>query len=253
VTHVSLVPAQLEDLLAFRGRRAAPEALQAILLGGGPIPAPLLQRARASGYRVLTTYGMSETASGVVAGGADAATLADPSAGRALPGVELRIEPDGTPDGSGEVLVRGAMVFAGYEGDTAATASALRDGWLHTGDIGTLDEAGLLRVLYRRDDLIISGGENVYPAEVEAVLAGHPAVLEAAVYGVPDARWGAVPEAAVVLAAGAPQDEELLRHCRSRLAGYKVPRRLVHLPELPRNTFGKVRRGQLRRRAQEAT
>jgi len=252
LTHLSLVPAQLEDLLAFRDGRPAPGALQAILLGGGPIPTTLLQRARAAGYRVLSTYGMSETASGVAAGGADAATQADPAAGRALPGVELRIEPDGTPDGSGEILVRGAMVFAGYEGDAAATASALRDGWLHTGDIGTLDEAGLLRVLDRRDDLIISGGENVYPAEVEAVLAAHPAILEAAVYGVPDERWGAVPEAVVVVTSDAPADEELLRHCRERLAGYKVPRRLLRLDELPRNTFGKVRRGLLRQRAQEA-
>jgi O-succinylbenzoic acid--CoA ligase len=252
VTHLSLVPTQLEDLLSFRSSRTAPATLQAVLLGGGPIPPRLLERARAAGYRVLTTYGMSETGSGIAAGGADAETLADPTAARPLPGVELRIESDGAPDGSGEILVRGGMVFAGYEGDHPATAAALRDGWLHTGDIGTIDETGLLRVLDRREDLIISGGENVYPAEVEAVLVAHPAVLEAAVYGIPDERWGAVPEAAVVVSADAPADEELLRYCRERLAGYKVPRRLTRLPELPRNTFGKIQRGQLRRQSAEA-
>jgi O-succinylbenzoic acid--CoA ligase len=245
VTHLSLVPVQLEALLELRGGRPAPPRLEAVLLGGGPIPAGLLSRARASGFRVLTTYGMTETASGVAVGGADPATIADPTAARALPGAELRIEPDGAADGSGEILVRGSMVFAGYAHDPGATAERLRDGWLHTGDIGTLDEAGLLRIVDRRDDLVISGGENVYPAEVEAVLTAHPAVREVAVFGEPDARWGAVPVAAIVLGAEVT-DAELAAHCRERLAGYKVPARFVRLAALPRNELGKVQRHRLR-------
>ena len=249
VTHLSLVPAQLRVLLDARAGRRAPETLQAILLGGGPIPVALLAEARAAGYRVLTTYGLTETGSGVASGGADEATLADPLSARALPGVDLRVEPDGSADGSGEILVRGAMVFAGYLDDPSATAAVLQEGWLHTGDIGTLDREGLLRVADRRDDLIISGGENVYPAEVEAVLSEHPAVAEAAVAGQPDARWGAVPVAFVVpLADVRPDPQELQRHCRERLAAYKVPVRFELVEELPRNAFGKLQRHRLRER-----
>jgi O-succinylbenzoic acid--CoA ligase len=247
VTHLSLVPAQLRALLDVRAGAKAPYTLEAVLLGGGPIPTELVTEARALGYRVLTTYGMTETGSGVACGGADAATLADPSAGRALPGVRLRVEPDGSADGSGEILVRGEMVFEGYLDDPQATAVKLRDGWLHTGDVGTLDGQGLLRVADRRDDLVVSGGENVYPAEVEAVLTAHAAVAEAAVVGQPDPRWGSVPVAFVVPAAGAqPDREQLRRHCRERLAGYKVPVRVEIVEELPRNAFGKVQRHVLR-------
>ena len=209
------------------------------------MPQALLARAREAGHRVLTTYGLTETGSGVVSGGGDPATLADPRTGRALPGVELRIEPDGSADGAGEILVRGEMVFGGYLDDAEATRVRLRDGWLHTGDVGTLSEDGLLRVLDRRDDLIVSGGENVYPAEVESVLAAHPAVHEAAVFGVTDERWGAVPAAAVVLH-GEAGDDELAAFCRERLAGYKVPIRFERRQDLPRNAFGKVQRHRLR-------
>jgi O-succinylbenzoic acid--CoA ligase len=246
VSHVSLVPPQLAALLDVRDGRAAPASLRAVLLGGGPIPADLLERAVAGGYPVLTTYGMTETGSGIAVGGADAATRHERGATRALPGVQLRIDVTGSADGSGEILVRGAMVFAGYVDDPAASAEKLRDGWLHTGDVGTLDAVGLLRVIGRIDELIISGGENVAPAAVEAVLTAHPAVAEAAVSGIADQRWGAVPAAAVVLHPGAAAtDEELLRHCRARLAGYELPVRLVRLEALPRNELGKVVRREL--------
>ena len=245
VSHLSLVPAQLEALLRERAGRPVPPRLEAILLGGGPMPQELLSHARAAGYRVLTTYGLTETGSGVVSGGGDPLTLANPGTGRALPGVELRVASDGGADGAGEVLVRGEMVFVGYLDDAAATAAKLRDGWLHTGDVGTLSDEGLLRILDRRDDLIVSGGENVYPAEVEAVLARHPAVREVVVYGLEDERWGAVPAAALVVQ-GDVTDTELAAFCRERLAGYKVPMRFERRDELPRNAFGKVQRHRLR-------
>ena len=240
VTHLSLVATQLVGLLAARADRPVPPTLRAILLGGGPMPAELLRRARATGYPVLTTYGLTETGSGVVSGGDDQATLDDPAAGRALPGVELRVAPDA------EILVRGEMVFAGYVDDEAATAQALPgDGWLHTGDHGTLDDR-LLRIDARRDDLIISGGENIVPAEVEAVLEAHPGVVEAAVVGVADEHWGAVPRAFIVTSGpDSPDDEELAGFCRSRLAGFKVPTSFVRLEALPRNALGKVARSEL--------
>jgi o-succinylbenzoate---CoA ligase len=247
VSHVSLVALQLAALLDARAGRTAPVTLRAVLLGGGPIPADLLERARSRGYPVLTTYGMTETASGIAVGATDTATQGPLAAARALPGVRLRIEPDGPAEESGEILVRGEMVFAGYLDDPVASAEKLRHGWLHTGDLGRLDAAGRLCVTGRRDEIIISGGENVAPAAVEAVLMTHPAVVEAAVTGIPDARWGAVPAAAVVLRReSVVSDDELLRHCRAHLARFEVPARIVRLDALPRNDAGKVVRRHLR-------
>lgn len=247
VSHLSLVPTQLQQLLEVRGARAVAATLRAILLGGGPVPTGLLQRARRSGLPVLTTYGMTETASGVAVGGADAATLRDPAALRPLPGVDLRIADASADAGVGQVMVRGAMVFSGYLDDPGATAERLHDGWLETGDLGSLDESGLLRIVDRRDDLIISGGENVYPAEVEAVLLEHPDILEAAVLDLPDRVWGSVPIAAIVVAPGATvSDATLQRHCRARLAGYKVPVRFHRRVDVPRNASGKILRRELR-------
>jgi len=139
-------------------------------------------------------------------------------------------------------------VTAGYHGRPEATARAIVDGWLHTGDAGYLDEDGYLYVLDRRDDLIVTGGENVYPSEVEAVLLAHPAVREAGVFGLPDPEWGQTVAAVVRLEAGAELSAEDLRaFCRGRLAGYKIPSRMrfTHEP-LPRNAGGKLLRRVLR-------
>jgi acyl-CoA synthetase (AMP-forming)/AMP-acid ligase II len=135
----------------------------------------------------------------------------------------------------------------GYLGHPEDTAAVLVDGWLHTGDIGELDPRGYLRVLDRRDDLIVSGGENVYPAEVEAVLLEHPAVLEAAVIGRPDRTWGQAVHAVVVPVPGTRCDaEQLATWVRERLAGFKLPRSFEFASELPRTASGKLRRGALR-------
>jgi O-succinylbenzoic acid--CoA ligase len=198
------------------------------------------------GLPVLTTFGMTETASGVAVGGADPATLADPTAMRPLPGVELRIE---APDrsGVGRIEIRGSMVFGGYVGGPPASADRSPDGWFLTADLGRIDHDGLLRIADRRDDLIVSGGENVAPAEVEAVLLEHPAVAAAAVVGRPDPKWGAVPVALVVVRDGGPvEDMDLERHCRARLAAYKVPRAFQRVADIPRDDLGKVRRRLLR-------
>jgi O-succinylbenzoic acid--CoA ligase len=134
----------------------------------------------------------------------------------------------------------------GYLHDPAATATALRAGWLHTGDVGYLDPAGGLHVLDRRDDLVVSGGENVYPAEVEAVLLEHPSVVDAGVSGVPDRDLGARVVAWIVAAPGTiPEPESLRRHCRDRLAGFKQPREFRYVDALPRNAAGKLQRRRL--------
>jgi O-succinylbenzoic acid--CoA ligase len=139
------------------------------------------------------------------------------------------------------------MVTKGYYGRPEATAATLHDGWLHTGDLGYLDPEGFLYVVDRRSDLIISGGENIYPAEVEAVLLEHPAVAEAGVIGAPDPVWGQVPVAFLVIRAGAHVNSNLLiEHCRARLAAYKAPRQIHVVTELPRTAAGKLRRNLLR-------
>jgi o-succinylbenzoate---CoA ligase len=245
ITHVSLVARTLALTLEAGAARGA---LRAVLVGGGPLPAEAAGRARAAGLPILQTYGLTEACSQVATespGEADGK-----SAGRALPGLALRVVTSaGAPCASGEageVLVQGPTVMAGYLDDAEASARALAGGWLHTGDVGSLDARGRLHVLARRLDLILSGGENVYPAEVEAVLASHPAVAEAAVVGREDATWGQVPVAAVVLRPGV-RLEGLLEWARGRLAGFKVPVEVVALEALPRTAAEKVDRVALRR------
>ena len=249
-SHVSLVPAQLGRLLDAAPGGRPPGALRAVLLGGAPIPPDLVRRATAAGWPVVTTYGLTEAGSGVTALPADEVAAFPDSAGRPLPGVAVRIAEPG-PDGVGEIQVRTPAAFDGYLGRDADTAAAFTpDGWLRTGDLGRLDAAARLFVADRRADLVVSGGENVYPAEVESVLEAHPAVAEAGVAGRPHATWGAVPVAGIVLRAGAddPGDAALRSWCRERLASYRVPAAFVRLDALPRTAAGKLRRAELRER-----
>ena len=253
VTHVSVVANMLQRLLEARGDRPFPQSLRCVLLGGGPAPRPLLEACAARALPIVQTYGLTETASQVATLAPADALRKLGSAGKPLFGAELRIErEDGTacpPNEAGEILVRGPTVTPGYLNRPEETASALRDGWLHTGDLGYLDDEGYLYVLDRRDDLIISGGENVYPAEVEAALVSNADVLEAGVYALADERWGQVPAAVVVLRPGAVATaEELIAFCRARLASFKAPRRVDFAAALPRNVAGKLLRGELRRR-----
>jgi O-succinylbenzoic acid--CoA ligase len=216
-----------------------PASVRAVLAGGGPVPLPILERALARGLPVVQTYGLTEAASQVATlAPADAVRHAG-SAGQPLVATGLRV--DAPPGEPGEILVSGPTVTPGYWGDPAATAAALVDGWFRTGDVGRLDPDGYLYVLDRREDLIVSGGENVYPAEVEAVLLGYPGIRQAAVVGLPDARWGQVVAAAVVAEPGfdaAALDSWL----RSRLAGYKVPRVIRCVESLPMTASGKAQR-----------
>jgi O-succinylbenzoic acid--CoA ligase len=217
VTLVSLVPTMLARL-RDAGLRTAP-GLRAVVLGGGPVPAGLLDWAASAGIPVTPVYGMTETCSQVVAG----------IPGRVLRGTELRISDDG------EILVRGEMVARG---------ALAADGWLHTGDRGRLDEQGLLHVEGRIKELIVTGGENVAPLEVEQVLLTHPAVADAGVAGLPDPTWGEAVTAYVVLSAPVA-DGELEAWSRDRLEPFKVPKAIRTVPGLPRNAAGKLLRDRL--------
>jgi len=254
VTIVSVVANMLQRMLDERGDRPYPSSLRCVLLGGGPAPEPLLRRCEAIGVPVVQTYGLTEAASQVATLAPEDALPKLGSAGKSLFGTEVRVVdatgqpcPAGDP---GEIVVRGPTVSPGYLNRREESARTLRDGWLHTGDIGYLDDAGYLYVLDRRDDLIVSGGENVYPAEIEAVLQSHPAVSEAGVWGIDHVRWGQTPVAGVVLRANLVSTPELLiDYCRERLAAYKVPSRIEFVDELPRNAAGKLLRSELRRRS----
>jgi O-succinylbenzoic acid--CoA ligase len=218
VTLVSLVPTMLSRLLDAGLRD--PPTLRRALLGGGPIPPSLLERARTAGVDVAPSYGMTEACSQIATDGFP------------LLGTELRIA------GDGEVLVRGRTVAKGSLGP---------DGWLHTGDLGALDEDGRLTIAGRKADTIVTGGENVAPVEVEAVLMEHPAVADAAVFGRADPEWGEAVVAHVVPADGAALDAEDLRaHCAARLAPFKVPKRVEAVAEIPRGVTGKLLRRELR-------
>jgi O-succinylbenzoic acid--CoA ligase len=249
VTIVSVVSSMLRRILDARAGRPYPPTLRHILLGGGPAPMPLLEECRRHGVPVVQTYGLTETASQAATLPPEDALRKPGSAGKPLLPTELCIERDGRPVPSGEageIVVRGPTVTPGYADRPEETARALRGGWLHTGDIGRLDDDGYLYVLDRRSDLIVSGGENVYPAEIEAVLAAHPAVAEAGVAGQDDARWGRVPVAFVALRPGASATpQELIAFCRERLARYKVPAHVHVVDTLPRNAAGKLLRHKL--------
>ena len=256
ITIVSVVAMMLAQMLDARIDRALPSSLRCVLLGGGSAPRTLLAKCASAGIPVVQTYGMTETTSQIATLAPEDALPRPGAAGRPLYPNEIRIVRDDGSEASvneaGEILARGPVVMAGYAGQPEATALAIVDGWLRTGDIARIDADGYLYVLDRRDDLIITGGENVYPAEVEAVLLAQPLVTEAAVIGEPDEKWGQRVVAIVRIdeTAGIPVGDaiELLRaHCSSHLARYKLPGefRVVAEP-LPRTASGKLRRAALR-------
>jgi o-succinylbenzoate---CoA ligase len=245
VTLVSLVATTLARLLD--GGLSSPEALRCALTGGGPVPGTLQQRARAAGVPVSLTYGLTETCSQVTTTPLALLDRERPSAGAPLFCTRVRIAgaPAGTLAGNGSEPAAGEILV---QGPTVAPGSLSPDGWLHTGDLGCLDADGHLRVTGRKADTIVSGGENVAPAEVEAVLEAHPDVLEAAVLGRSDPQWGEAVTAIVVARPGVELHGEQLRaHCAERLAPYKVPKHVLLAAEpLPRTPSGKLLRRALR-------
>ncbi|MCD6673617.1 MAG: long-chain-fatty-acid--CoA ligase [Burkholderiaceae bacterium] len=236
------------------------ESLRCLFYGGGPMPPKVLRRAMQSLRCGFTQgYGLTETleatflvASDHVLDGDERQQRRLASAGREAVGAEVRVVTsegrDAAPFEVGEVLVRSESVIAGYWRMPEETARVIRDGWFHTGDLGYLDDERYLFVVDRIKDMVVTGGVNVYTKEVEAVLFEHPAVLEAAVVGLPDDEWGEVVAAAVVVRPGqALSAEALIEHCRKSLAGFKKPRLVHFLDDLPRNPSGKILKRELRR------
>jgi O-succinylbenzoic acid--CoA ligase len=236
VTLASLVPTMLARVLDAHPRWTPPAHLRAVLVGGAAAPARLLERAAARGVPVIVTYGLTETCSMVAATPyAERYAAAACGAGRPLPGVEMRVV-------DGRIEVRGPMRMAGYWGEPPLAT----DDWFDTGDMGALDARGCLHLHARRGDLIVTGGENVYPAEVERELERCPGVEEAAVFGLPDETWGQTVAAALVVdPVRAPHDDELAAWIRARLATHKRPRRICRVGRLPHTAAGKLDRDAL--------
>jgi len=233
VTHASLVPTMLFDALGAWKGRTPPDTLRCLLVGGAPASDDLLRRALAAGLPVALTYGLTEATSQVATAPPELVRAKPGSVGLPLSGVEVTLAEDG------EILVKGPTVAPGQQDG---------DGWLHTGDLGRKDPEGHLWITGRRSERIISGGVNVNPREVERILESHPLIVEAAVVGVPDVRWGERVVAAVVSTGGRDLSAAILLEEASKvLSAAKRPRALRFVDSLPRNANGKVDREQLRR------
>lgn len=247
-----LVPSTIELLRQHPAWQATDlSCLRAMTTGSSVVPQELIDAFASRGVPVLQVYGATETCPIAIYTRLGGDLTRPGSTG--LPGLlcEARVvDADGNDvpaNVPGEILIRGDNVLTEYWGNEAATANALRDGWYWTGDIAQRDAHGCFSVLERKRNVIISGGENVYPAEIERVLHQHPAVLEAAAIGVPDPTWQEVPLAFVVLRAGASTTmAELHGHLAAHLARFKVPRNVIVVSELPRNALGKVQHFRLR-------
>jgi acyl-CoA synthetase (AMP-forming)/AMP-acid ligase II len=257
VTNTWMVPTQivmLTDAAEAAGVMGADlPSLQYVVYGGAPMAAAAMTRALDRfGPVFVQLYGQGETPmTATILRRQDHLPQLLGSAGRARVGIEIRIVDEAgvdVPSGEvGELVVRGPSVMVGYWNRAEATAEAIRDGWLHTGDLGTMSDDGIVHLLDRAKDMIISGGSNVYAIEVEAVLSAHETVAEVAVIGIPDDLWGELVVAVVVPAAGHVVDPKALdAHARARLAGYKIPRRYVVVGSLVRNAYGKVVKRELR-------
>jgi acyl-CoA synthetase (AMP-forming)/AMP-acid ligase II len=261
ITVLPGAPTLYRSLLDHAGRGAYDlRSLRVAVTGAADVPVALIREMRAElPFRsILTGYGLTEAGTCTGSRPEDDADTIATTAGRAMPGLEIVIaDADGQEverGATGELLVRGYSVMQGYLDDPQATAAAIDErGFLHTGDLATMDDRGYVRIVGRLKDMLIVGGFNVYPAEVENALLAHEAIGQVAVIGVPDPRLGEVPMAYVVPAPGRSVDPDaIIRWARERLANYKVPRHVVALPELPTNATGKVVKDELRARATPA-
>jgi len=257
VTQTALPPTLLDMVLRAGIARDDFRSLNRLSFGGAPMPEPLFRKlSDAFGCPLTQSYGATEVSGGVCQqlprdlkrnGGRFTNSIGQP-----LPHIEVRIVDDaGTPlppGEVGEIVVAGPRVMAGYWQNPAATGAAIRDGWYHTGDLGRCDAEGHYAVVGRKKDMVITGGENVYPMEVENALLEHPAVAEAAVFGIPSERWGEEVRAVVHLNAGTEAaPEELIAHCRNLIGGYKVPKAIAVSPDpLPKSGPGKIAKSVVR-------
>ncbi|MEQ8859426.1 MAG: long-chain-fatty-acid--CoA ligase [Pseudomonadales bacterium] len=246
-----MVPAMLNFMLQVGGQdRFDFSTVRWIMTGAAPVPVALTRRYSDLGIGVLQVYGLTECCGPACVMDSANALARPESTGKAFFHTEVRVVRDDgepcAPGEAGEVVVRGAHNMREYWNRPEATAEALRDGWLHTGDVAVMDEDGFVAIQDRIKDMIISGGENVYPAEIEGVLSAHPQIVEAAVIGLPSEKWGESPLAIVVRKDDALTETEVMQFCRGKLAGYKRPQAVEFVDEIPRNPSGKILKRVLR-------
>jgi long-chain acyl-CoA synthetase len=264
VTKTILVPTMINFLVNFPGvENYDTSSLELMFFGASPMPVDRLQAAvKIFGPVLFQAYGMTETAplltamlpGSVTYDGSPGDTARLASCGREIAGVTVRVVDETTgedvgPGQVGEIIAKGENVMAGYWNREEETAAALRKGYMHTSDLATIDEDGFLFIVDRAKDMIVSGGENVYSAEVENALYEHAGILEAAVIGVPDERWGEAVQAIIVPKEGTDlTEEDVIAHCRTLIAGYKVPKKVVFQSDpLPKSGPGKILKTELRK------
>jgi O-succinylbenzoic acid--CoA ligase len=249
VTLVSLVPTMLHRLLESKSLNGSGSSLRCILIGGAALSPALLEQSLALKLPIATTYGLTEAASQVATAFPAELDHRPGHVGPPLMFSSVEVVDSGgqalPPGGIGEILVSGPTVMRGYYRQPDATRQTLRGGKLYSGDLGYLDERGNLWLVQRRTDLIVSGGENVYPSEVEQALRAHPAIEDVCVVGLPDAEWGQCVAAAVIRREQVTE-AELVDFCRAHLAGYKRPRLIRFVAVFPTTSSGKVRRDAVR-------
>ena len=251
ITGSLMVPAMMSFMAEVRNNeRYDHSGLRWIMTGGEPVPVALLRRYADMGIRARQGYGLTEACGPVCLMDSENALIRPDSAGKPYFHTSIRVVDaagnDCPPGALGEVLVSGPHVMVEYWNRPQATAETLVDGWLHTGDVAVMDADGYISIRDRLKDLIISGGENIHPAEVEGVLLAHPDILEAAVIGVPSESWGESPMAIVVRRGESLSEADVLNHCIGKMAGYKQPKLAVFVDEMPRNPSGKILKRVLR-------
>ncbi|MFE8703301.1 o-succinylbenzoate--CoA ligase [Cytobacillus sp. FJAT-54145] len=255
VSIMSVVTTMVPRILEVTGEEKLPFYFRCMLLGGGPAPLSVLERCVEKHVPVYQTYGMTETASQIVTLSPEYSLNKLGSAGKPLFPSQLKIIDslgnDVGPNESGEIVVKGPNVTKGYLYKEEESNKNIQNGWLSTGDVGYLDEEGFLFVQDRRSDLIISGGENIYPAEIEGILTSHPSVLDAGVIGKADSKWGQIPVAFMVKK-GEISQQELVQYCQQKLAKYKIPKEMYFIDEIPRNASKKLLRRKLREKLEES-
>ena len=257
ITITLMVPVMLQFMLAVRDPEVHDaSSLRWVMSGAAPVAKTLIEQYNDLGIEIHQVYGLTETGGpGCLISSADAIKRAG-STGKSFYFTQVRVineaGADVGVDESGEVLIKGPNVMVGYWNRAEATAEALVDGWLHTGDVATMDADGFVTIVDRVKDMLISGGENVYPAEIESVLLAHPKIADVGVIGVPSEKWGESPLAAVVLSDESLTADEVIEFCKGKLAPFKAVKAVEFVTELPRNPSGKILKRELRDQFAEA-